>query len=121
MVADALVPAAQRPAGGRLHHGALAVIPGKGADRVQAGEEDYGGEHDLRAVITAQQARAAEASHGSQLAADLGFIVALVVVGRGRRRPATPDPRDHSEPSLTGWSGPRRRQRVRGVPRAGGG
>src|SRR5712664_4094693 len=59
MVGDAFVPVAQGPAGLCLYDGDLVVIPGKGTDRVQAGEEGDGGEHDLVAIVATKQAGAA--------------------------------------------------------------
>ena len=76
----------------------VVVVPGEAAHHGQAGEERDGGEHDLVAIIEAQQAGAAEAVHGSQVPADLRLIVTLVIVRGGLGRPSAPHPCDHCEP-----------------------
>lgn len=50
------------------------------------------------AVITAQQARPAEALDTFQMPADLSFVMTLVVAGCGLRCPSAPDPCDHLSP-----------------------
>jgi hypothetical protein len=92
------IPPVQGPAGSFFNDGLLIVIAGKAADSINADEECDRGKHDLLAVITAQQARAAEALDLLQVPADLSFIMTLVVAGCGLRCPSTPDPRDHLSP-----------------------
>src|SRR5262249_5759760 len=95
MVRDPVIPTAQRPAGVVLHHSLLVVLAGEAADSIYAGEERDRGELDLIAGILAQQARAAKAADALQVRADLGFVVTLIVLGRGPRCPSMPDSRDH--------------------------
>src|SRR6516225_4966018 len=95
MVRDPVVPAAQRPAGGVLHHSLLVVLASEAADSIYAGEERDRGELDLIASILAQQARAAEAADAPQVRADLGFVVTLIVLSRDPWCPSVPDSRDH--------------------------
>jgi hypothetical protein len=96
MVGDPLVPSAQCPPGALLDDGPLIVVSRKCPDRVQAGEARDRGEHDLLAILPAQQAGAAKTADGPQMAADLRFEMTLVIAGSGLRRPSAPDPRDHS-------------------------
>src|SRR5215475_3408903 len=95
MVRDPFVPAAQRSPGSVLDDGLFVVVSGEAADGVQAGEERDGGEHDLLAILLAQQAGTAESADRTQVLADLGFVMTPIVVGSGQRRPAAPYPRDH--------------------------
>src|SRR5260370_33526230 len=95
VVRDPFIPPAQCPAGSFFHDGLLIVLAGKVPDGINAGEERDRGEHHLQAVVLAQQARAAEAADTLQVPADFRFVVTLVVVSSGRRRPSTPDSRDH--------------------------
>ena len=92
------IPPVQGPAGSFFNDGLLIVLAGKTADSVNADEKCDRGKHDLLAVITAQQARAAEALDILQMPADLSFVMTLVVAGCGLRCPSTPDPRDHLSP-----------------------
>src|ERR1700751_3208046 len=88
-------PAAQRLPGGFLDDGQFVIVSGEAADSVQAGEERDRGEHDLRAIVPAQQAGTAKAADCAQVPADLSFVVTLIVIGGGQRRPSTPYARDH--------------------------
>jgi hypothetical protein len=99
------IPPVQGPAGSFFNDGLLIVLAGKAADCVHADEKCDRGKHDLLAVTTAQQARAAEALDILQMPADLSFVMTLVVVGCGLRCPSTPDPRDHLSP-FAGRSNP---------------
>src|SRR6185437_13849434 len=92
---DPLVPAAQRLPRGLLDDGQFVIVSGKAADGVQAGEERDRGEHDLWAIVPAQQAGTAEATDCAQVPADLSFVVTLIVIGGGQRRQSTPYARDH--------------------------
>src|ERR1700722_3717017 len=93
---DPLVPPGQRTLAGFLHHRHLVVVPGEAAHRVQAGEERDRGEHHLLVIRPAQQPGAAKPADQMQVLADFGLVVTLVVIGGGRRCPASPYPRDHS-------------------------
>src|SRR6516162_8729432 len=103
---DPLVPAAQRLPRGFLDDGQFAIVSGKAADGVQAGEERDRGEHDLLANLPAQQAGTAKAADGLQVPADLSFVMTLIVIGGGQRRPSTPYPCDHvfSPTASSGYS-----------------
>src|SRR5215469_5698003 len=102
---DPLVPAAQRLRRGFLDNGQFVIVSGKAADRVQAGEERDRGEHDLLAILPAQQAGTARAADCAQVPADLSFVMTLIVIGGGQRRPPTPYARDH----LSSPAGPAQR------------
>lgn len=78
------IPPVQGPAGSLFNDGLLIVLASKAADGVHADEKCDRGKHDLLAVITAQQARAAEAPDILQMPADLSFVMTLVAAGRGR-------------------------------------
>src|SRR5262245_45988772 len=95
MVGDPVIPPAERLPGGFLDHGPLVVVSGKAPHRGDAGEPRDGGEHDLLALVPAQQPGAAEAIDGPQVLAHLGFVMMLVVIGGRPRRPSAPNPRDH--------------------------
>src|SRR6476646_4994782 len=92
---DPLVPAAQRLPCGFLDNGQFVIVSGKAADGVQAGEERDRGEHDLWAIVPAQQAGTAKATDCAQVPPDLSLVVTLIVIGGGQRRPSTPYARDH--------------------------
>jgi hypothetical protein len=106
MVRDSLIPPAQHASCGLFHDGLLKVFAGEAADGIDAGKEHDRGEHDLIAGVLAQQAGAAEAGDTPQVPADLRFVVSLVVVGRGARRPSVPDSRDHLPLTPLVCSGP---------------
>src|SRR6185437_14685480 len=90
-----LVPAAQRLPRGFLDDGQFEIVSSKAADGVQAGEEGDRGEHDLWAIVPAQQTGTAKAADCAQVPADLSFVMTLIVIGGGQRRPSTPYARDH--------------------------
>src|SRR5690348_2167165 len=97
MVGDPLIPPAECPPGRFLDHGLLVIVPGETAHRAHAGEPRDGGEQDLLALVPAEQLGAAEAIDALQVRADLGFVMALVVIGGRPRRPSAPYPRDHAD------------------------
>lgn len=67
------IPVRQEVASGILHHRLLVVLAGKAPDRIQPGEERDRGEHNLVALIAAQQTCAAETVDCSQMLTDLRF------------------------------------------------
>ena len=69
--------------------------PAKPRTPSQAGEERDRGEHDFRAIVPAQQAGTAKAADCAQVPADLSFVMTLIVIGGGQRRPSTPYAGDH--------------------------
>jgi len=95
VVRDLFVPPTQCLAGSFFDDGLLIVLAGKAPDGIYAGEERDRGEHDLRAVVLAQQTCAAETVDTLQVLDDFSFVVTLVVVRCGLRCPSTPYPRDH--------------------------
>lgn len=99
VVGDAFIPPTQCPAGRVLYDGLLVVLADEATDSIDASEKRDRGEHDLLAIVLAQEARAAEAVDFLQLVSDFRFVVALVIIGCGLRCPTVPYPRDHL-PSL---------------------
>lgn len=71
VVADPLVPPAERRAGRVLNDRLLIVVPGEITHCVQAGEPGDGGKHGLLTLVPAKEPGAAEPADRPQVLADL--------------------------------------------------
>ena len=72
------IPVRQEVASGILHHRLLVVLAGKAPDRIQPGEERDRGEHNLVALIAAQQTCAAETVDCFRCSLTSDFVMPLV-------------------------------------------